>query len=82
MARPDNSSPAGARALWYCGDGRVERRTRPLPPPGPGEVEVKALFSGVSRGTERLVLEGRVPPGEWSRMRAPRQGGDFPGPVK
>lgn len=40
------------------------------------------LYSGVSRGTERLVLQGRVPKAEWVRMRAPLQEGDFPHPVK
>lgn len=43
---------------------------------------MRTFFSGVSRGTERLVLEGRVPETEWRRMRAPRQQGDFSGPVK
>lgn len=45
-------------------------------------VRVRALFSGISRGTERLVFEGRVPPSEWQRMRAPFQEGAFPFPVK
>ncbi|KPF62569.1 dehydrogenase [Bosea sp. AAP35] len=43
---------------------------------------VRTLWSGVSRGTERLVCEGRVPVGEYERMRAPFQKGDFPFPVK
>lgn len=47
----------------------------------PCEVRVRALWSGVSRGTERLVFEGRVPDSERGRMRAPFQRGDFPFPV-
>jgi threonine dehydrogenase-like Zn-dependent dehydrogenase len=43
---------------------------------------VRTLYSGLSRGTERLVFEGRVPASEWKRMRAPAQSGDFPFPVK
>lgn len=43
---------------------------------------MRALWSGVSRGTERLVLEGRIPAEERERMRCPRQEGDFPFPVK
>lgn len=43
---------------------------------------VRTSFSGISRGTERLVFEGRLPPGEWERMRCPNQGGSFPFPVK
>jgi len=38
--------------------------------------------SGISRGTETLVFRGGVPPAERTRMRAPFQEGDFPGPVK
>jgi threonine dehydrogenase-like Zn-dependent dehydrogenase len=45
-------------------------------------VLVKTLFSGISRGTERLVFEGRVPQSESSRMRALFQEGDFSFPVK
>ena len=49
---------------------------------GPGEVLVRALHSGVSRGTELLVYRGEVPASEFTRMRAPFQQGDFPAPVK
>lgn len=37
--------------------------------------------SGISRGTERLVFEGRVPESQWPAMRAPLQRGEFPFPV-
>ena len=50
--------------------------------PASGEVRVRALFGAVSRGTERLVHAGRVPPSEYQRMRAPLMGGAFPFPVK
>jgi len=53
-----------------------------LPAPAPDEVVVRALFSGVSRGTEALVFDGRVPVSERERMRAPFQSGAFPAPVK
>jgi hypothetical protein len=36
----------------------------------------------LSRGTERLVFEGRISMSENERMRAPMQDGDFPFPVK
>lgn len=71
-----------ARALWYVGPGAVELRAAPLPPPGPGEARVRTLWSGISRGTERLVASGMVPQSEWERMRAPLQDGTFPFPVK
>jgi threonine dehydrogenase-like Zn-dependent dehydrogenase len=40
------------------------------------------LWSGISRGTERLVFEGHVPAGQAKSMRAPFQEGEFPFPVK
>lgn len=43
---------------------------------------VRTAWSGISRGTERLVFEGRVPASEARVMRAPMQDGDFPFPVK
>lgn len=43
---------------------------------------VQCFYSGLSRGTERLVFEGRLPESEWNRMRAPLQRGDFPFPVR
>ncbi len=71
-----------ALAFWVTAPGRGELRQELLPPPGDGEVVVRALYSGVSRGTESLVFAGRVPPSEYTRMRAPFQAGDFPAPVK
>ncbi len=71
-----------ARALWYTRPGTVEQRTAPLRPPQPDEARVRTLFSGISRGTERLILNGQVPQSEWQRMRAPLQEGAFPFPVK
>ncbi|HZT77156.1 MAG TPA: zinc-binding alcohol dehydrogenase [Vicinamibacterales bacterium] len=71
-----------ARAFWIAEPGRGELRTERLRPPGDDEVLVRTMFSAVSRGTEALVFEGRVPPSERDRMRAPFQAGDFPAPVK
>lgn len=76
------SETIATRALWYDGRGGLSIRDGAAAGPGEGEAVVRTLFSGVSRGTERLVLEGRVPESEWRRMRAPRQDGGFPGPVK
>ena len=57
-------------------------REQALTPPGAGDIRVRALYGAVSRGTEALVLAGRVPPSEYRRMRAPFMAGDFPFPVK
>src|ERR1700691_4132551 len=77
----DQSRPS-AEALWYVGPGRVEIRPESLGELKPGEVRVRALYSAISRGTERLVCAGRVPESEYERMRGPFMGGAFPFPVK
>lgn len=71
-----------ARALWYVKPGVAELRPTPVRAPGPEEASVRTLYSGISRGTERLVAGGLVGPSEWERMRCPHQDGDFPFPVK
>jgi len=50
--------------------------------PPDGALRVRALVSGISRGTERIVFQGRVPASEHQRMRCPFQEGAFPWPVK
>jgi threonine dehydrogenase-like Zn-dependent dehydrogenase len=71
-----------AYAFWITEPGRGEIRPVTLGEPGPDEVLVRTLHTGVSRGTETLVFSGRVPESQWSAMRAPFQEGDFPAPVK
>ncbi|MBS9404550.1 zinc-binding alcohol dehydrogenase [Halomonas sp. TRM85114] len=71
-----------ATAYWTLAPGRGALQPEPLAEPTAGEVRVKTLYSGISRGTETLVFQGRVPQSEWQRMRAPFQAGDFPAPVK
>jgi threonine dehydrogenase-like Zn-dependent dehydrogenase len=71
-----------ARAFWLSRPGQGEIRDVHLPEPGEGEVLVRALYSGVSRGTETLVFRGGVPESQHAAMRAPFQEGDFPAPVK
>ena len=66
------------RALWCKESETAEHRSAEM---GQGLL-VQTLFSGISRGTERLVFEGRVPQSEWLRMRAPNQEGEFSFPVK
>src|SRR5689334_22503016 len=71
-----------ARAFWVVAPGRGEIRGQRLPAPGADDVVVRARFGGISRGTESLVFNGRVPASEHARMRAPFQEGEFPAPVK
>jgi len=70
-----------ATALIYAAPGEARLGEVALPPLRAGWVEVETRYSALSRGTERLVFEGRVPQSEWQRMRAPFQDGDFPHPV-
>lgn len=70
------------RSFWISEPSAGELRQAPLPPPADGELRVKTLFTGISRGTETLVFAGRVPVSEHERMRAPFQEGEFTFPVK
>ncbi len=71
-----------ALAFWLREPGVGEIRKVAVPEPGVGEVFVRTLWSGISRGTETLVFRGGVPVSEYQMMRAPFQEGDFPAPVK
>ncbi|MDR6538068.1 zinc-binding alcohol dehydrogenase [Variovorax soli] len=81
-ANPSRVAPGESRACWVEAPGRAGLRQAVLPVPGNGEVRVRALHSGISRGTELLVFRGEVPESEHERMRAPFQEGDFPAPLK
>lgn len=48
----------------------------------PDDLEIETLYTGISRGTERLVYHGQVPEAEHDAMRAPFQEGAFSFPVK
>lgn len=86
MPQPSSHRSRGsirvARSLWYTGPNQVELRSERLPPSPPGLLTIETHYSAISRGTERLIFAGNVPPAEWQRMRAPFQCGDFPFPVK
>jgi NADPH:quinone reductase-like Zn-dependent oxidoreductase len=70
-----------ARALWIAAPGAAELR-REAVAAALGEVLVETRFSGISRGTERIVFRGEVLPSEHDRMRCPLQAGAFSFPVK
>lgn len=71
-----------SRAFWIAEPGRGEIRDEILATPAAHDLVVRALYSGISRGTEALVFNGRVPASEYRRMRAPFQAGEFPAPIK
>jgi hypothetical protein len=74
--------PLQATAYWTLTPGEGSLRAERLRDPAPDEALVRARHSGISRGTELLVHTGQVPSAIASRMRAPFQEGDLPGPVK
>ncbi len=76
------SSQDTARAFRVRPPGDSEIVEEPLLSPTTADVEVRTLFSGISRGTETLVYRDEVPTSQRDAMRAPFQAGDFPGPVK
>ncbi len=76
--QPPRSRPVVCRA----GPRHARNSGFARPHPRPDEALIKTLWSGISRGTERLVFEGRVPASECDTMRAPFQCGAFPFPVK
>jgi len=82
MASPSSTPTTAAQACWTVTPGQAEIRDEWLQPLSIGEVRVRTLHTGVSRGTEGLVFRGEVPTSESQRMRAPFQVGEFPGPVK
>src|SRR6185436_16291899 len=77
-----------ARTVWFeraAGGGSpfavAVVRQAPLGAPGPGEVRVRSICSGVSAGTERLVLRGEVPPEVRALMALPPMRGTFDLPI-
>src|SRR5579859_587610 len=84
-ARDDGGPTMSARsalAYWTTGPHAGELRRELLPELGADEALVRALYSGYSRGTERLVHANRVPPRVAGLRSAPHQDGSFPCPVK
>jgi threonine dehydrogenase-like Zn-dependent dehydrogenase len=70
------------REFWVQEPGVGVVREGRLPAMTVGDVRVRTLYSGISRGTESLVFRGEVPASQHDAMRCPFQDGDFPAPVK
>lgn len=58
---PAPRSEFQAHALWFTAPRTAEFRPERVPPPGAGEVRVRAVASALSQGTEMLVYRGEVP---------------------
>ena len=70
----------GAKAVWFPSRGRVELRSEAIRSPGAGEIRVRALASGISQGTELLVLRGQVLPR--LELDLPTLNGSYEFPIK
>lgn len=82
MVHSEKPGTESAVSFWTTGRGSGELRSEPLSEPADDQVLVRTRWTGISRGTETLVLRGEVPESEHDRMRAPFQSGSFPFPVK
>jgi 2-desacetyl-2-hydroxyethyl bacteriochlorophyllide A dehydrogenase len=70
-----------ARAVWFERPGVASLRVEALDELGSDDVLVRTLFTGVSAGTERLVLTGQVPADARAAMAGPAMRGDFGFPL-
>ena len=71
------------RAYWVVAAGRGELRSHCLPKEPPhGQLRIRARYSAISVGTERLVGCARVPAAVQQRMRCPGMDGSFSLPLK
>ena len=69
-----------ARAVWFTAPRTLELREEPLDPLGAGDVQVRAVASAISHGTEMLVYRGQVPRG--TDLDLPTLAGSFDFPIK
>jgi 2-desacetyl-2-hydroxyethyl bacteriochlorophyllide A dehydrogenase len=69
-----------ARAVWFAGPRAVEIRAEQVPPPGPGQIRVRAIASAISHGSEMLVYRGQVDPA--LPLDLPTLAGGFGFPIK
>lgn len=73
-------APGQTRAVWTTGPRSLELRAEHLSPPGPHEVLVRTLVSGISQGSEMLVYRGEAP--RDLPLDLPTLAGSFAFPIK
>lgn len=71
-----------AASVWFTAPRTVELRASTVRPPGPGEVRIQALVSGISHGSEAMVYRGEVPTELSLDSTLPTLQGSFSFPVK
>lgn len=75
---PDSS----ALSLWFTAPRKIEIRASTPRAPQEGEVRIRALYSGISSGTEMLVYRGLVPDHIPLDRTIPTFEGSFGFPIK
>jgi len=76
------TTPTHSRQFWVIEPGKGKIIQKPLLSRSEEEIVIKTRFTGISRGTEKLVFNGMVPTSQYETMRGPFQEGDFSTPVK
>lgn len=79
-AAATNEGAQPTSAVWFAAARVAELRTEWVPPPAAGEVQVSALASAISHGTEMLVYRGHIPPD--MPLDLPTLAGSFAFPIK
>lgn len=69
-----------ALSIWFSAPRRVDLRVETVNPPAPGNVQVRAISSAISHGTEMLVYRGEVD--ATTARDLPTLAGDFAFPIK
>lgn len=69
-----------AQAVWFTAPRTVELREEAVRSPGPGEILVETIVSGISHGTEMLVYRGQVP--AETALDLPTLAGSYAFPIK
>jgi 2-desacetyl-2-hydroxyethyl bacteriochlorophyllide A dehydrogenase len=71
-----------SRAIWFPAARALEIVEKPIVAVREDQVRVRALFSGISHGTEMLVYRGEVPTSLALDMSLPSMEGSFGFPIK
>ncbi|RMG66652.1 MAG: dehydrogenase [Bacteroidetes bacterium] len=74
--------PELAHACWHLDAQTSAIQPEPLPDLTAGQLRLRARYSLISAGTERLVARGEVPAEIAGDMGVPFMGGAFPFPIK
>ncbi|MBN9431384.1 MAG: zinc-binding dehydrogenase [Bosea sp.] len=69
MSAISGATPRSTRSLYFTGPRDLEIREEPLREPGPDEIVLAAIVSGISAGTELNVFRGLAP--QWRQHMDP-----------